>query len=167
MKKAVIAVVSLVVVLGVLLAVPAFSSPSTPTTQNKVSPQVRALQGQVRALKSRVTKLERSVAGIQSCESTVQALSRFPGYVWTDGVNTYSTTAVDAPDPGEPTHIYVSVVDARCVTSSSSSYSLAKPTTAQGRSTRGRARLNHLLAPQSTRPVRRAQARLSQLQRKR
>jgi hypothetical protein len=164
MKRIAVVVAALIVVVGVVVAVPAFS---TPTAQTKVSPQVRALQAQVRALKTRVTRLERTVSGIQSCESTVQPLSRFPGYVWTDGTNTYSTTAVDAPDPGEPTHVYLSIVDARCVTGSSSLYSLAKPLTAQERSTRGRQRLNSLGVPNTVRPDRRAPAKLTQLPRKR
>jgi hypothetical protein len=167
MKKVAIAVVSLVAVLGVLLAVPAFSSSSRPRTQTKVSPQVRALQSQVRALKSRVTRLEKAVGGIQACESTVQALSRFPGYLWTDGVNTYSTTAIDAPDAGEPVNIYVPVVDPRCISGSAALYSLAKPMAAQGRSSRSRERLNGLGLPKATRPVERVPAKLSQLQRKR
>jgi hypothetical protein len=164
MKRVAVVVAALIVVVGVLVAVPAFS---TPTAQTKVSPQVRALQAQVRALKTRVTRLERTVSGIQSCESTVQPLSRFPGYVWTDGTNTYSTTAVDAPDPGEPTHVYLSIVDARCVTGSSSLYSLATPLIAQERSTRGRQRLKSLGVPRTVRPDRRAPAELTQLPRKR
>ena len=164
MKKLFLVVLSLLLLIGVLLAVPAIS---TPSTKSKVPRQVRVLQGQVRALQGRITRLERAVEGIRSCESTVQALSRFAGYVWSDGVNTYSTTAVDAPDPGEPTHIYVSIVDPRCVTGSSSLYSLAKPTTAQGRSTRGRVRINTLGAPQTSRSVSRAPSKLAQLRRKR
>ena len=164
MKRIAVAVIALLLLVGILLAVPAFSTPSAP---EKVPRQVRALQGQVRALQGRVTRLERAVAGIRACESTVQALTRFPGYIWTDGVNTYSTTAVDAPDPGEPTHIYVSVVDARCVSGASSLYSLVKPATAPQRSTRGRQRLHGLGVSQTARTDRRVPAKLDQLARKR
>jgi hypothetical protein len=167
MKKVSIAIASFVVLLGALLAVPAFSSSSRPTAPTKVSPQVRALQSQVRALKSRVTRLEKTVSGIQSCERTVQGFSRYPGYVWTDGLNDYTTTAVDQPDPGEPTQVYVSVVDPRCVTGASALYSLAKPIQPQTRSTRGRARVNGMAVRQSTWPESRSPAKLSQLQRKR
>ena len=166
MKKLSIAVVSLLVLLVVLLAVPAFSSPSA--HQGNVPRQVRQLQGKVRALQSRMGALEKAVGGIKACESTVQALSRYPGYVWTpDGVTYYTTTAMDVPDTGEAVGVYVSVVDPTCVNGSSSQYSLAVPAAPGQRRQAGRARLHGLAVPNGVRHAARTPARLTQLARRR
>jgi hypothetical protein len=167
MKKLSIAVVSLLALLGVLLAVPAFSSPSGKNTN--VPRQVRQLQSKMRALQSRVALLEKAVGGIKSCESTVQALGRYPGYVWTpDGGTTYyTTTAVDVPDAGEAVGVYVSVVNPSCVGSGSAMYSLAKPGTPGQRRHANGAQLHGLVVPDGVRTTNRTSAKLSQLPRRR
>ena len=161
MKKGLLASVLLLGLLTVLLVVPAFSSSSAP---NSVPRQLRQLNAKVRVLQSRVTLLEKSVAGIKACTSTVQGLTRFNGYVWSDGVNNYLTTAVDVPDTGEAVGAYFVLADPRCVSGGSSSrlFSLAKPSRAIERAASGD-RLNGLAHPHMTRPPSRPSERMSPL----
>jgi hypothetical protein len=145
MKRLVLASLALLGLLAVLLVMPAFSSSSSPSAN--VPRQIRQLNAKMRALQSRVTLLEKSVSGIKSCTSTVQALTRFNGYVWSDGVTYYTTTAVDVPDTGEGVGAYFVLADPRCVTGGSSRlFSLAKPAKAVDRAARGE-RLNGLAHP--------------------
>jgi hypothetical protein len=136
MRKVLLAAVALLVLVGVMLAVPAFSSPTSPSAN--VPRQIRQLNAKMRALQSRVTQLEKAVGGIKSCTSTVQGLTRFNGYVWTDGVNTYTTTAIDVPDTGEQVGAYFVLADPSCVSGGSSKlFSLAKPSAAAERAHAG------------------------------
>jgi hypothetical protein len=161
MKKSLFAVLCFAGIVGVILAVPAFSSSSAPSHKAGIPRQIKQLNAKVRALQSRVTQLEKAVGGIKSCTSTVQALSRFNGYVWYDGVGYYTTTAVDVPDTGEPIGAYFVLADPSCVGSNAlSHYSLAAP---QGALTRSQAgdRLDGLMQMRAGAPSQRAVARMS------
>jgi hypothetical protein len=161
MRKVLFAAVALLGVLGVMLAVPAFSSSSAPRSSASVPGQIRQLNAKLRALQTRVKRLETSVGGIKACTSTVQALTRFNGYVWTDGVNNYTTTAIDVPDTGEPVGSYFVLADPSCITGGSSHlYSLAKPSRARDRASSGQL-LNGLMHTGSARSSSRSSARMA------
>ena len=161
MRKVLLAAVALLVLVGVMLAVPAFSSPTSPNAN--VPRQIRQLNAKMRALQSRVSQLEKAVGGIKSCTSTVQGLTRFNGYVWTDGVNTYTTTAIDVPDTGEQIGAYFVLADPSCVSGGSSRlFSLAKPSRAAQRFRTGE-RLNGLMHAGATRSTGRTSVRMSPL----
>jgi hypothetical protein len=161
MKKLLAAAVGFLALLGVMLAVPAFSSPSSPSSTGKVPRQIRQLNAKVRALQARVSQLEKSVGGIKACTSTVQPLTRFNGYVWSDGVNQYLTTAIDVPETGEAVGAYFVLADASCVTGGSShQYSLVKPSRALDRASRGE-RLQGLGQARATRASARSSARMA------
>jgi len=115
------------VVLALVLGGSAFAGSAAMTAKDPVArSQVRSLRAQVSAMNTRVKRLE----GDAACTQSVLGVAQYRGYRWTDGLNEYITTAIDATPSGSAPQVWLQAVAPTCV---------------QG----GSFRANRLLKPQS------------------
>ena len=112
------------IVLALVLGGSAFAGSAAMTAKDPVArAQVRSLRAQVSAMNTRVKNLESDAA----CSQVVLGVTRYPGYVWTDGVNNYTTTAIDQTAAGYPPQLWLQEVAPSCVGGSFRANRLLKP----------------------------------------
>jgi outer membrane murein-binding lipoprotein Lpp len=111
MKAAIIAaLVASLVAVGSTQAIKG-SHQSIPAQIRTLKAQVRALQGSIRAMNVRVQDLEIK----DTCLQHVAPITQYSGYVWTDGVYDYTTTALDVTAAGQAPQGWVQLVESNCI----------------------------------------------------
>jgi len=131
MRHALITALVAALVAAAFTALPAYttSTSSTVTVKglqrqvNGLRREVNGLRREVRANKLAIDARVRPLEADLNCSTRVLGVTRYNGYVWTDGADFYTTTAWDSPAVGQAPAAWVQQIDASCVTSGMSTYS--------------------------------------------